>query len=93
MKFDELRKENREHAEKFFELMNPFGNEEDYAKVFTDVMNHTHPTICQSAFRFIQIAIQEYAKREEGQHYDMRNEASVKWAGKVAKIDGGFPCI
>jgi len=93
MNYQELREENKKHAEKFFDLMNPFGNEEDYAKEFVNVMNHTHPTLCQTAFRFFSIVIREYAGRETGQHYDMRNEASVKWAVKVTKIDAGFPCI
>ncbi len=55
-------------------------------------INCEHRTLIQSFFRMIQQVIQKYSK-EDFSNSDARNEASLKWAKEVSKIEAYLPLI
>jgi len=81
----EEEKEAKEIKEKVFSYINNMGhNKEFLAKIFTD----QHPTIQQSLFGVIVIAIKKWAEDCDKGWYDLRNEATCKACKKIVETFG-----
>lgn len=55
-------------------------------------LDREHRTLQQNFWRMIGRIIQKVGETPE-HYYDLRNEASVKWAKEVSKIETYFPFI
>ena len=92
--YEELCAEARKNAvEGLFRLTYDTSNSsrELLVKAFVDHIKSEHNTNIQSFFRVIRQVIIEYSKTK---YTDLRNEASVKWAQKIAAFDdNGFPYV
>jgi hypothetical protein len=55
-------------------------------------LDRQHRTLQQNFWRMIAKIIQKVGETPE-HYYDLRNEASVKWAQEVSKIEKHFPFI
>lgn len=81
---------NKDIVVDIFQAVNLSGNDRILAKEIIEWIETEHRTLIQSFFRMVRKVIKGYAKHE---HSDARNEGSLEWAKKVAKIDGFMPLI
>ncbi len=81
---------NKAFVKEAFDLVNWAGNWDSLAEAFTEWIQTEHRTLIQSFFRMINQIIEGYSQHTLS---DARNENSLEWAKKVAKIDGYFPLI
>jgi hypothetical protein len=74
-------------AHEMADIISRFVNSADHAELRTlgDLLAYDHPTLVQNKMRVFASFVATLAQREQTGFYDMRNEASVKWAAKIAK--------
>jgi hypothetical protein len=69
------------------EIISRFVNSADHAELreLGDAMAHDHRTLVQNKMRVFASFVATLAQQEQDGFYDCRNEASVKWAAKIAQ--------
>lgn len=82
-----LHDEAEEFARTFSKFVNRMGNNKE--EVIRRMVND-HPTLQQNYMRFFIEFCQEMAKKE---YTDARNEASVKLAREILKLNTGLPYV
>lgn len=95
-KMYEYEQQSRENIKSAMETLmreaNKMGNERNMARAMFESMSGEHRTIQQSFMKSLAGALSQYAEFGERYH-DARNEAAVKWASEVSKIESYFPFI
>lgn len=89
--YEEAKERSKSVAKEIFDVIN--GAEPELHDALREVFLTEHPTLQQSFVELLQKLILTHATRE---YTDLRNEASVDWAKKVAAITegyAGFPFI
>jgi len=79
--------EAKEFADKFSRFVNGMGRRDD---AVVKMMANDHPTLQQNYMRFFLLFCEEMTKKT---YADARNEASVKLAKEVVKLNKGLPYI
>jgi len=89
----EREKAAKEVFDKVIDALNCFDN--TTIDVFTENISRVHRTLQQNFWRMIQQMAREYAKLDENECYDLRNEAAVKWCKRITEAtnDLGMPYV
>ena len=91
-----MKNEVQELIQSFSSAVNRMGmsEEKEMAQEIADQFVKEHRTLQQGMIRILAQAIAITDKKvKEGQAWDARNEASMRWINKVAKIEAIFPFI
>jgi hypothetical protein len=83
----ELKERNEAVVKEIFDLLNKMTNEKDLLTEFVKHLDREHRTLQQNFLGMLRLIILEYS---ENTGMDARNEASKKWAKKVAEMDDGY---
>ncbi len=85
----DLTQQTKDDMELLIRNMGAMGREKDFAAGVVEALQSQHRTTQQTFFRVFALAMEEYKNTPT----DLRNEASVNYAGEISKIDFHFPFI
>jgi septal ring factor EnvC (AmiA/AmiB activator) len=85
MSFEQLEKDNKQVCKELFRLLNYMGNEQPLTEILAETLINEHRTLQASFIRMIQQILDTYAQLDESRCTDLRNEAALKYAKKVAE--------
>jgi len=80
----------RELADALSRFVNPMSHNNRIAAVAITSM---HRTLQQNVMRLFMECCTLWAAMDEHAHYDLRNEATVKLAAKIVKLNEGLPYV
>ena len=80
----------RELADALSRFVNPMSHNNQIAAV---AITNLHRTLQQNVMRLFMECCGEWAKQEQAGRYDLRNEATVKLAAKIVKLNEGLPYV
>lgn len=83
-----LEEQNASAIAALFVLINKMGNDKELAEQFANELRRTHRTLQQCMIGVLKHVIEDYAESDQ---WDLRNEASVKWAKAVKTLAKSAP--
>lgn len=90
MEREQIVKQSKQAMSQILAAVNYMGLEKELSEAMLATLLNDHRTIQQSFWRTIRLLAKQYG---ETQHFDQRNEASVKFAKEVGEIQMSLPFI